>query len=155
MNRRTLLASGLAGTGLLVSGCLGGDEGDGIAPGGSEAEEGKKVIWNGEVLEITSVVCNDPGDDHEVGAWSNITDDENRIVFNVREYADDGYYRIQLVFSHEEGEERYRTNVDIGDGDVEFERGDTTSGTASLEPNSDLAEDLGPGGGEVEWDVSC
>ena len=155
MNRRVVLRGGVIGIGLAVAGCLGGDDGDDAVSSNGEAEEGKKVVWNGEVLEITSVVCNDPGDDHEIGAWSNIADDENRIVFNIREYSGDGYYRVQLMFSHEEGDERYRTNVDIGGGGVEFERGDTSSGMATLEPNSDLAEDLGSGGGEVEWDVSC
>lgn len=156
MNRRTLLKSGVAAIGVLAAGCLGDDDGGstGGGTGNGDAEEGKRVVWNGDVLEIDTVRCTDPQGNPNFVATFDVMDEEDGIDFRVGEYADDGIYVVQLGFLHEGENERYQRKIDI-DSDIEFEEGDFTSGSASLEPTTDVAEDTAPDGGDVEWDLSC
>ena len=155
MNRRSVLKSGIAGVGALAAGCLGDDDGSSdAASGGGESEEGKHVVWNGDVLEIDSVRCTDPQGNPNFVATFDVTDPDDGIDFRVGEYPDDGIYVVQLAFLHEDENERYQREVDI-DSDIEFEEDDFTSGSASLEPTTDVAEDTAPDGGDIEWDLAC
>lgn len=135
-----MLAGAATGFGALVAGCLGSLGSDPL----DDAEEGKGLVLDGELAEISFVSC----DQDRFSVSSELPSSEQSYAFYVQPPGGNrDSHKLLLV--NRDTDERYNTTLDEGE-DFEFELDDYTTGEATLEQSSG-----GSGSIDVRWDLAC
>lgn len=158
--RNVLRTFGALGT-IGLAGCLGDDDGDTQSTGNGSVGVAE-ISFLGDTRSFDDASCEGsrtfPPENEQIH-YRNYAQ-EFEFWVERHDPAQSDVVEVHLNFPTDSGQTigevegyRGRTSIDA----IEFQLGSHTSGTADLEPNGHMNDDVAhdPDGGLVEWDISC